>query len=294
MDQQELIRIATVVMTDLEKIIGETIGLGFLNRSLNPPMIQVLSAVEGTSGFSFHINPGYHIPIHPSAPGKAILSQLPSKDQKEVLSQLTLNKFTDNTITSMDQFKKELASCKEKGYSIDYNEQMLNCHCVGVPIPLDDASDIIAIWTTGPADSIPQKFFPQVAQQLQESANEILSHIKTNNKKLNNQYINLTIDNAIKLMENSLNKQLDIKKMAEELFVSYSWFRQAFKRRTGSSPNQYHLNLRFDKAKEDLANSNILIKDIVTKLGFNDQSYFSAYFKKKEGISPQAYRDKHQ
>ena len=77
---------------------------------------------------------------------------------------------------------------------------------------------------------------------------------------------------------------------AQELNVGYSWFRKLFKNYTGLSPGQYYLQLKIEKAKELLCNSNVPIKEISIDLNFDSNFYFSKIFKEKTGLKPTDYR----
>lgn len=77
--------------------------------------------------------------------------------------------------------------------------------------------------------------------------------------------------------------------IARELGVGYSRFRQAFRKATGLSPAQYILQALIGKSKGLLA-GDLPISEIAYSLGFENPAQFSALFRKKEGISPQAYR----
>jgi transcriptional regulator GlxA family with amidase domain len=73
--------------------------------------------------------------------------------------------------------------------------------------------------------------------------------------------------------------------------MGYSKFRKVFKQVTGLSPNQYYLNLRLNKAKALLVNTDLSIVEISNLTGFENLFYFSNYFKKKNGVSPILYRN---
>lgn len=77
---------------------------------------------------------------------------------------------------------------------------------------------------------------------------------------------------------------------ASELCVGYSWFRKVFKNYTGLSPGQYYLQLKIEKAKDLLSNSNLSVKQISTELNFESNFYFSKIFKEKTGLRPTQYR----
>jgi AraC-like DNA-binding protein len=93
-------------------------------------------------------------------------------------------------------------------------------------------------------------------------------------------------------MRQNIEKNLDLKSMAQKHNVSYSYFRKMFKKYTGVSPRQYHLQLQIMRAKELLISSDKSIKEISYELGFQSIFYFSNMFKKKEGTTPSAYRNK--
>jgi AraC-like DNA-binding protein len=83
---------------------------------------------------------------------------------------------------------------------------------------------------------------------------------------------------------------LDMEKLALEQNVSYVWFRKAFKDIIGTSPGQYHLNIKIEKAAEMLKNTDLSISEIAYKTGFETEFYFSRIFKKKMNIAPSEYR----
>lgn len=93
-------------------------------------------------------------------------------------------------------------------------------------------------------------------------------------------------------MRQNTNEEIDLMAMAEKHNVSYSFFRKMFKKYTGVSPGQYHLQLRITRAKELLVSTDKSIKEISYELGFQSIFYFSNIFKKKEGVTPSHFRNK--
>lgn len=91
------------------------------------------------------------------------------------------------------------------------------------------------------------------------------------------------------LMEN-LDRSLDMEQVARDLHVGYSWLRHTFRRYTGLSPAQYHLQLRVKWASHLLSNSSASVKEVAARLGFESPYYFSRLFKKKTGLAPEAWR----
>lgn len=89
----------------------------------------------------------------------------------------------------------------------------------------------------------------------------------------------------------SLEVDLTIQQVAEELGVSYSNFRKRFKEFTGISPALYQQDLRLQRAKELLATTTLSIKEIAYRLRFESPDYFSSKFKIKTGKKPSEFRN---
>jgi AraC-like DNA-binding protein len=83
---------------------------------------------------------------------------------------------------------------------------------------------------------------------------------------------------------------LNMQQLARELNVSYSWFRHAFRSRTGLSPKQYHVQMRLQKAQDFLANTAKSVKEIAAILGFDSPYHLSAQFKDHSGLAPDRWR----
>jgi AraC-like DNA-binding protein len=95
------------------------------------------------------------------------------------------------------------------------------------------------------------------------------------------------------LMRESIEKPIELQDLVKELPMGYSKFRKVFKEQAGISPNQYYLNLRLKKAKELLTSTSLNVEEVAYHTGFDDIFYFSKLFKKKNGLSPKAFRTAH-
>jgi AraC-like DNA-binding protein len=100
------------------------------------------------------------------------------------------------------------------------------------------------------------------------------------------------IDRARLLFRSNINNPYSPEQAAKELNVGYSWFRKRFKSYTSLSPGQYYLQLKIEKAKDFLTNSNMRIKEISIELNFDSTLYFSKIFKEKTGFNPTDYRNR--
>ena len=101
----------------------------------------------------------------------------------------------------------------------------------------------------------------------------------------NQQQVDL-INRARLRIRQSLESDLTIQRVAEEMGVSYSNFRKLFKEFTGLSPATYQQELRLLRAKELLSTTDLTVKEIAYRLNFESPDYFSAKFKSKMGCKP--------
>ena len=98
------------------------------------------------------------------------------------------------------------------------------------------------------------------------------------------------IDRARSIMRENMLENITPEEVAERINMSYSWFRKTFKEYTNVSPAHYITQLKLQKAKLMLLNSQMSIKEIAFCLKYEDAAYFSAIFKKYVGCSPSEYK----
>jgi AraC-like DNA-binding protein len=98
------------------------------------------------------------------------------------------------------------------------------------------------------------------------------------------------INRARLRIRESLESNLTIQQVAQDMGVSYSNFRKLFKEHTGLSPATYQQDLRLQRAKELLTTTDMSIKEIAYRLNFESPDYFSAKFKAKTGRKPSDLR----
>jgi len=78
--------------------------------------------------------------------------------------------------------------------------------------------------------------------------------------------------------------------LADRLYVSKDYLRHLFREHTSRSPIRHIINTRIAKAKDLLANSNLPIRQVAARCGFENIYYFSRLFKKETRRSPSRYR----
>lgn len=109
-------------------------------------------------------------------------------------------------------------------------------------------------------------------------------------KGFSGKQISKVIEEVRFLMRQNADQEFNLEELARQHNVGYSYFRKMFKKYTGVSPGQYHLQLRIIRAKELLISTDKSIKEISLELGFQTIHYFSLIFKKKVGLTPSEFR----
>ncbi|HHY72789.1 MAG TPA: AraC family transcriptional regulator [Bacillus bacterium] len=101
------------------------------------------------------------------------------------------------------------------------------------------------------------------------------------------------LQKCIEYISNYFHEDLSIKKVANKVHLSHTYFSRLFKKELGVSFVEYVTNIRVKRAKYLLANTNDTIESIAAQVGFNTPNYFSSIFKKQTGMSPSEYREEH-
>ncbi|TDF93445.1 AraC family transcriptional regulator [Paenibacillus piri] len=93
-------------------------------------------------------------------------------------------------------------------------------------------------------------------------------------------------------LNNTEQYDLQIGEIALKLNVHRSHITNCFKEVYGVTPKQYLLQLRTQKAKQYLLETNLTVEDIADKLSFSSTAHFTKFFAKQTGSSPSHYRAK--
>ncbi len=109
-------------------------------------------------------------------------------------------------------------------------------------------------------------------------------------KRKNPEY--LLYEQLTEYIEEHLEEDLSLEKLAKQFFVSKYHIAHVFKDSIGLSIHQYITKKRLNLCKEAI-DSHMSITEAYHKFGFGDYSSFYRAFKKEYGVSPKDYRDMH-
>ncbi len=117
----------------LERVSSETReSVNLVVREADESVVML--RVQSTLPLRFEQHPGARFPLYTTASGKAILAFSP--DAEAYLSSLPaeLPQLTPHTLRSPTVLRRQLEETRERGYSIDDEENVAGVRCVGAPV----------------------------------------------------------------------------------------------------------------------------------------------------------------
>lgn len=132
--------------------------------------IVILKEVDNQKTLSVNPNVGSSSDVHVSSVGKSLLAFTENLDIEKLKG---VKKYTENTLTDLDDILKELDKVRQEGYAIDNEEQEIGLTCIGAPILGKDGNAIAAMSMSGPSARMRQNDFELKIKRLKETAAEI-------------------------------------------------------------------------------------------------------------------------
>ena len=84
--------------------------------------------------------------------------------------------------------------------------------------------------------------------------------------------------------------RVTVPELAAAVNLSPSRFAHLFAREVGTSPARYLRLRRLDYARELLETTFLSVKEILARVGLNDASHFTRYFRQCHGLPPRQWR----
>jgi RpiB/LacA/LacB family sugar-phosphate isomerase len=92
----------------------------------------------------------------------------------------------------------------------------------------------------------------------------------------------------------NIARDLTVSELAQVVGMSQYYFSKLFKMSTGTTPHQYVMRQRVERAQEHLRESKTALAEVATQVGFETQSHFTSVFRRLVGATPKHYREMHQ
>lgn len=99
------------------------------------------------------------------------------------------------------------------------------------------------------------------------------------------------MDAIMQYVRQQYQLRLTLEEIADHFFMNKTYLSELFKKETGKSFVQFKNEVRTERAKVFLRDTDELVGTISQQCGFEDAGYFSTVFKQMTGRSPQQYRN---
>lgn len=98
------------------------------------------------------------------------------------------------------------------------------------------------------------------------------------------------LEQAVRLMEKTIEQPLPVAAIAKRVGVSSNTLETVFKKHVGMTPGRFYLNLRLKAANRMVQDSNLSLREIAVRSGFNSLSAFSRAYGQSFGKSAREVR----
>lgn len=133
-----------------------------------------------------------------------------------------------------------------------------------------------------------RKIFKLIAHVLHAASNESGKRAGYGHKWSAQEAVNILID----FMEWRYSDAITLKMLSELVHLNPSYLVRVFRQQTNYTPIEYLQTLRLKAAVSYLTRSNLPLRSIVDKTGFNSIHYFCRLFRKHYGDSPIRWRER--
>ena len=122
---------------------------------------------------------GARFPGYCAATGKILLSYFSNEDIRQIYSlNKAFKKYTNNTITSVDELIREIDKVRVKKVAVDDEEALVGVYCVAAPILNSKGECVAAISISAPKNRVTAKTSDTLAKLVSETAAKISSSLR--------------------------------------------------------------------------------------------------------------------
>jgi DNA-binding IclR family transcriptional regulator len=122
---------------------------------------------------------GKQLGLHCTAIGKALIAYLSDAEVARLVMEHGLIRYNDNTIRSVRQLNKELEGVRQRGYSVDDEEEEIGVRCIGAPVFNGTAEVVASLSIAGPTTQIDDEALRRLAGLVVSTAHRIEDQIKS-------------------------------------------------------------------------------------------------------------------
>ena len=117
---------------------------------------------------------GEFMPLYCTAHGKALLSDMSLEELRVLFAGQQFIKYTDTTLTTLEELAEACAKVRVAGYAIDDSEHLPEVRCLAVPIRDNTGSVVAAIGISAPIARMSRERCEMIAKKVMRVAKEIV------------------------------------------------------------------------------------------------------------------------
>jgi len=110
--------------------------------------------------------------------------------------------------------------------------------------------------------------------------------------KTNGSDIHQRLCRARSFIDECYDLPLDLREISKQACLSRYHFLRLFRDAFETTPHQYLIHRRIEKAKELLLSGRLSVTDVCFEVGFESLGSFSTLFRRRVGDAPVSYRDR--
>jgi DNA-binding IclR family transcriptional regulator len=153
-------------LSRLVRAVGESAHLAVLDGS----QVIFVSRETATARLRVETTVGVPEPAHCTAVGKALLAGLAPAEVAALYPTGVLVRYTDQTITGLDELADELGRVRARGYAYDDQEVHPGVRCLAAPVRGHEGAVVAAMGLSGPTARITRERLPALASLVREAA----------------------------------------------------------------------------------------------------------------------------
>lgn len=158
-------------LKEISRRLNETINLvGMYDNSA-----LYLDKVESSRELQVRSKLGDHLPLHCTSLGKAILSSMPINEVDAILGVIALKPYTEHTVTSISELKKQIEFVKTNGYSLEKEELEPGLSCIAVPLHIKTIDFYGGLSFSGSPSRFTKDKVIELSDELKKLADTILN-----------------------------------------------------------------------------------------------------------------------
>jgi len=164
----DLVQESRPVCRALAQQVGETVNLAILSGR----DALYLDQAAGPAALSPHNWAGQRIPLHATSDGKVLLAYLPEAELAACLTP-PLARFTERTITAVEDFPALLAEVRRRGFATAAEEFEAGLTAIAAPVRNAEGTVVASVSASGPSFRIPAGRIPALADAVRRAADEV-------------------------------------------------------------------------------------------------------------------------